>query len=231
MISTKKQFIFVHIPKTAGSSVSYCLRHSLDRASIFHRASNSLSKRVLGRRVFDPDGFQPLRNHATAREYRKHFGDHYWQMKSFSFVRNPYDLLVSMFSYMQQHHGHPEHERVQGLSFRDYILSTFDPDRPARFQTQFLTDAKDRQIVHRIGRFETIGESFDDITRNIGLKVRLPHMNKSKRGKYIDHYDPETIERVAHVFQREFDLLGYSTDPTCTEFGPIKLERHPKLVD
>lgn len=230
MISSKKNFVFVHIPKTAGSSVTYCLRHEFDRENRVQRFVNSISKRISDRKIYEITRFQPLPNHATAAEYLACFGDRYWSMKSFSFVRNPYDLMVSLFFFVQQTPQHHDYEKVQGLSFRDYVLQTFHPDRPESRQARFLVDDEGRCLVQKIGRVETVSESFAEITRHLGINAELPHLNKSKRGSYLQHYDDETIDLVARVFRTDFELLGYSRDPNCTDVTPIQLEPHPKLL-
>lgn len=230
MISSKRNFIFVHIPKTGGSSVGRAFRKEFDRENRAQRFVNSLSKRLINKKIYEYTRFQPFgHDHATAAQYLNYFGDQFWQMKSFSCIRNPYDLLVSLFFYMQQYAGHPNHARVQGLSFRDFVLQTYNKDQPENFQSRFLVDSKNRRLVQKIGRLETINESFKEIAQHLGLKAELPHSNKSKHDSYLQYYDDETIDLVATVFQQDFDFLGYSPDPQRLDFQPINLEPHPKL--
>lgn len=232
MISTKKQFIFVHIPKTAGSSVAWALRKHFDKPSPAQRMIMSISKRLSGRSPYTQSDFQPLDVHANAARYLQLLGDKFWEMRSIAFVRNPFDLQVSLYHYIIQTPAHPAHERIKRLSFGEFLHRTCSNKRKTASQTSYLVDENGKNLVSHIGRFETLADDFYRFCNHLGVYAKLDHINSSTRKKsFVTLYSPELVEMVVDKFRCDFDNFGYSTDPTCTEFGPIKLERHPKLAD
>lgn len=62
----------------------------------------------------------------------------------------------------------------------------------------------------RIGRFENLEGDLRAIGRDLGFYVRdLPHLNRSPRGNYRRYYDAETRAFVAEHFAPEIEQFGY----------------------
>ena len=43
----------------------------------------------------------------------------------------------------------------------------------------------------------------------IGLDVKIPHLNRAERGDYRAYYTPQARERVAWLFERDIQFMGY----------------------
>ena len=177
---------------------------------------------ALGGDIFDP------RKHFLARELREVYGRTLWDSCfKFSFVRNPWDRLVSWWSMIDN--GRPYIDLAQPPNtFFGYVLKnakTFeeflshcdeeivDSDGRKnifRNQIDYLVDDTGAIIVDFIGRFERLQDGFDQISRRIGRpSVELPRTNASQHAAYTDCYTPDMAEIVARRYARDIEQFGY----------------------
>lgn len=201
MISDTHRAIFVHIQKTGGDSVSYA----------FGQPRNSPEK------------------HRTAAELRNIYGEEAWSTYfKFSFVRNPWDRLVSWWAMIDGHR-----ERFQAGAklnlFQTYILenaNTFeefllncdqeivDSDGSKaifRNQLDYLTAPSGELLVDYIGRFERLSTDFEHVAGCLSVRpAPLPHVNKSAHRPYTDHYTPALVDLVAQRYARDIERFGYT---------------------
>ena len=184
--------IFIHIPKNAGLSVCYTL---------FGNTGGSHRKIVDYKKIFSPNTFN--------RYYK------------FTFVRNPWDRLVSTFFFLKNG-GLTEKDRI----WAEKNLAPFDTfdafvkrwlteeniNSSLHFQPQyiFLEDEKGKIAVDFIGRFENINDDFKIITSKLKIDRSLTKTNTSKRKKeYIEYYDKETKKIVRDIYKRDIELFNY----------------------
>jgi len=135
----------------------------------------------------------------------------------FSFVRNPYDRVVSCYedkinnSKEKEKQGkfnnflskYPQLSK-EHLSFKGFVkfihkIPDFQADQHFRSQYLFLTDKKGNLIPGFVGKFENLDEDFKKACKKAGVEnpPELPQRNKSKRKKdYRDYYDEETKKLV-----------------------------------
>ena len=207
MINNEKKFIFVHIPKTAGSSVRYALRkHDENRRAWIFRKKEKLKKKYLG---IEPPSTQ-LNGHSTAQDIKNVLGQKYDDYFKFSFVRNPFDLEVSLYKYILKETNVPEHEEVKNLSFAQFL--EFRNRNNARSQYHFLFDSQRNCLVDFVGRFENFSSDFDRIKSKIGICHKPVHKNKTNKIPYFEFYDEKSIELVKTMFADDFLTFGYSTE-------------------
>ncbi len=223
LISHTKKFIFIHIYKTAGTSVMdvflpYC--RLIDRLVYENKISRKLigiSGHLLG---WDDDGnkqFTGFHMHATAAEIREKMGgslfDSYYK---FVFVRNPFDFLVSLYFYISQDKNHRDHGMVLKMSFLVF-LRWYTVNNPSH-QVDFIVEPHtNKMLVDYIGRFETLEKDITFIQERLGLEVRkgVQHKNPSLKRKsknYKDYYNDEAKNLVENYFQTDLNLLGYNFD-------------------
>ena len=117
IVSERKKFIFIHVPKTAGKSVEQLLLPFDDKVK-------STFFRKWRRRIYNverPINEAYFRRHDSASTVRKILGSEvYGQYLSFAFVRNPYDHAWSHYRYMK-HLGTPAANRARSSSFSQFI--------------------------------------------------------------------------------------------------------------
>lgn len=126
----------------------------------------------------------------------------------FGFVRNPYDWIVSMYSFLGQTKSHHHQKRIAKMSFSEYL--DFEIRRNKRHQHLFLCDANGELAVDFVGRFEQLQADFAKVTEHLKLDLRLPHVNASRHRDYREYYDDEIYEKVTRHWDRDIRLFDYS---------------------
>ena len=130
---------------------------------------------------------------------------------SFAFVRNPFDLIVSLYFYIRQSKSHKYHSIVMSQSFFEFVpwyLET-NPEK----QMDFISDPKTGQvIVNFIGYFESLESDLIRLQEIIGVKMTAPHKNRSKKRNksYQEYYDNKTQVLVHDYFLEDLVALNYS---------------------
>lgn len=215
LISESHNFIFIHIYKNAGTSITAALKPFA--TSLFQeRVSSAISRYPLLRNLepflmrFDRFNPTPYNSHIAARQVVAELGEeNYGSYFSFAFIRNPWDWQVSLYSYMLKNTTHYQHELVKDLgSFDEYLRWRCAGE--VRYQRNFIYSDKGDLLVDFVGRFEQLNEDFQKICSRIGITVTLPKMNVSSTGSYRDYYNKETVELVNTVFELDIDTFGYS---------------------
>jgi hypothetical protein len=216
LISYSHQFLFVHVPKTAGTSVVRCLR------PYAHEPSGYLVNRVLERcgihvnLLPGPHRWRRFRPHHSAVTIRRHLPSRIFErMFKFAFVRNPWDWLVSYYHFHLQCPKHHRHTYVRRLgSFAEFVR--WRVERQRRPQADFLTDRDGRLLVDFLGRYETLHDDFGAICRRLGIQCELEWHNRSERGDYRTYYDDATAALVAEHCRPDIEAFGYTFDGTDT---------------
>jgi len=207
LISHRHRFAFIHVTKSAGSSIERALTPLLPPPPPrwWKNANRYLWPIVPGR-------WQAHAQHTTARQLRSRLGPaRYERYLTFAFVRNPWDRLVSEYAYLLATPTHRHHRRVRSMRGIEQYLD-FEIARGRPSQADFLTDREGRVIVDFVGRFETLHEDFRRVCDRLGLDAELPHLNASAHRDYRSYYSDEAAARVGRHFRHEIDLFGYAFD-------------------
>jgi len=197
-LSYDPQFIFVHIPKTAGTSISNCLRT------------------VAAGKVEQGSQKDSWDFHTTARLFKYKLGGNQFDNSfKFSFVRNPWDWMYSWYSM------HRKGQDADDYTFKHWLMEyehkmtrTFMWDEipiasQRRGQMDWLTNKNGEVIVDFVGRFENLEEDFDIVRDKLKIKKRLTKTNASIRGDYRSAYDNEMIEFVYKYCEKDIKEFGY----------------------
>ena len=182
---TEAMVIFVHINKTAGTSVARALGQPLTA----HPTAEEIRDRI-GRRVYE-------------------------SKPSFAVVRNPFDRFVSLFEFRRRRGLIPDgisfdHWTRETIVERNPIW--MGNSRWFMPQICWVTAAADRGtlIVNEIARFESLNTDFARIVCPLGITTQLPVLNSSSgRGRYRDYYTSETREMVTGYYAQDLDTWDY----------------------
>ena len=207
LISRKHNFLFVHVYKNAGMSISKAL--SPFATSKFQRETVRLLKQM---HLSCPPSWDPnpFDTHVTASELVTAMGQaEFNSFFSFAFVRNPWDWLVSIYCYVLKKPDHHLHEHFLGLgSFTNYIGWQCQDGLP--LQRDFLFSENGEQLVSFIGQFENLERDFDAVCTRIGVSAVLPRINVSRQTRsFKEYYDSRLIEMVREKYQPDIDLFDY----------------------
>lgn len=205
LISYSHKFIFVHVFKTAGTSVTSALEKISYRPRSW-RISNLPTwlhtpwNQILRTR---------MHKHATALEIQAAISPKiFTTFFKFAFVRNPWDWQVSLYHYILNDPNNVGHEVTKQMgSFRNFIFSRAELNRT---QSGFLMDNNGNLLVDFVGRVETIQEDFAKICKKIGFHAKLPLTNVSKHTHYRDYYDAETRDLTAKIYQEDIARFQYN---------------------
>lgn len=192
--------IFVHIPKTGGISVAN---------SLFGRHGAGHDSLWWYQLVFDHEEF-----------------DSYFK---FAFVRNPWDRLVSAYTFLKQG-GMSENDK----KWAEQHLSGFDDfdsfvkvwvNRQNIYkgihfvpQFEFVCLGDLRPAVDFIGRFERLAEDFNFIREKLGKESNLQKLNMGAKKDYRQFYTKETIQIVADAYYEDVKIFGYDFKNTGCQF-------------
>ena len=205
MISHKHKAIFVHVPKTAGSSM----------------------RRYFGKRGFGaveyhaPDGSNDdvtgVYVNGTAWRIKRNLLGVWDDYFKFTFVRNPWDRMVSFFNYQKKVVHKKEKYGIEHFSYEKYKKSTEHGDfslwlgehRTMSF-LNFLSDDSGNLMMDFIGKVENLQEDFNIVCDKIKIpRQQLPHINKTKHKHYTEYYDEETKSIVAEKCKKDIEYFNY----------------------
>lgn len=205
IVSNQRQFVFVHIFKTAGTSIKRAVRRYAMPS--WHEGANFVLKRI-GISQFGPRGHH---DHVKVTDLIEEIGrSRFNRLFSFAFVRNPWDWELSHYNYICKTNSHVSHQEVSALgSFSEYVRWRCD----GRFQTQesFLL-SQGISVVDFVGRFENLESDFRYVCQRIGIRYRLPRLNVSRRDDYRVSYDNQSRSLIADTYQSDIARFGYTFD-------------------
>jgi hypothetical protein len=199
MISHKHKFIFIHIPKTAGTSIE---RFLLEVEGVRTPACPAWGP-AWGKTLKPSEREEYLiapGQHNLFREYDQKYRAAYF---SFAFVRNPFDRAVSSFFY--------EKRWGRSSSFKDFLKNPrHENDVHAVSQRDFIINKSNEPLVDFIGRFENLQDDFGVVCDKIGIqRKKLPCENKRQHKHYAEYYNDETREIVAEKYAKDIECFGY----------------------
>jgi hypothetical protein len=211
IVSFESSFLFVHVPKTGGTSIRTVLSPYAHHPELLgiNRALSAVGipiNYVLGGyRHYRFRPHEPIR-----RALELYPQELFERLFKFAFVRNPWDLLASYRQYIRSNPGHKRHRRVARLSFSDYLR--FAIDKRMGRQRPLLTDQQGRVCLDFVGRFENLQQDFTIVAQRLQLQSRLPHTNRSAHRDYRDFYTPRTRQMVLDAYAEDIDTFGYEFD-------------------
>ena len=179
-----RDFEFIHINKTAGSSIEKALGVPFEHASALEKREE-LGRAEWQRRFT----FSVVRN-----PWDKVVSHYAYRVKT-----NQHGMGNGSVSFSQ---------------WVDLCFEQKDPfyrDRELMFVSQcdWLTDNTGALLVDKVYRFEDLAGAFADLKKRLNLEVDLPHLKPSKRTVYQDYYDETSQAIIAKHFADDIKRFGY----------------------
>ena len=197
----KLQVVYLQIPKAACTTIKWNLALAeglIDEATPFHwvNAQKNLC------------GFWGL---------PEKYNNFFW----FTFVRNPYDRLVSgWYDKIVDNkveavieHAHPG-VFSPGMTFPDFVrqLETIPDERTNghfHSQTGLIKNNIADKNLHYIARVENFAVDWAALASHLMISPKSVWLNAKNRNHYRTYYNQETLDIVTKRFQNDLDTFGY----------------------
>lgn len=219
-INHRFRTVFVHVPKTAGSSMELKPFVGLE-----------------GRQThWSIVMFLRQMNEQQKKNYFK------W-----CFVRNPYDRLVSSYHWGMKQHKQQYLKDIN--SFENFVMNkiekfyNFNLNKGVH-QTRSGIHVIPQHVfingslgfMNFVGKFENLQEDFlklcEKIEEHSGVKIpnkELPLKKKTNHKHYKDYFTPEMYKKVNKLYEKDFELFNYKKIVPCkskensTQYQTIKV--------
>jgi len=202
-LTNGNNFIFIHIYKCGGMSLRKALIDKISTTEI-------------------------NQSHSTAKEIRDYCylnqGKFFWETAfKFSFVRNPFDLVVSLYEFIKNNPTHENYLEVKDLSFNDFCKWNVNAVKDSKSNingklntlTGFLFDDNGELLVDFVGKLENVNEDFKVIAKRLNFplenphNINVPHINITDREpNYRKYYDEESKSIISDGFY--YDLVNFN---------------------
>ena len=217
IINSSYNFIFIHIPKTGGTSMSVAL------APLNQWNDLELGGTPFGQQV---DRFYRGRfgigKHSGATEARRVLGPPAWsKFYKFALSRNPYTRAISTYTFLKQR----KENKVFMEKYEDVNAFILSRDFASPIMEGLLHPQRDwvcspggALLVDDVIPLETIDDGFPRILRRCGVhpahaeRLSFAAENTSAVKVPVATVSDAAIARIAERYEADFKLFGYSLD-------------------
>lgn len=212
-VSHAHRTIFVHIPKTAGTSVEAALGMHGVKADI---GVKPYFNQTLDREhLYGRDA-----QHLTAEGLKAELNGLFDSYFKFAVVRNPWDRLVSTCAWSDQKWF--KGQALEPSEFERIVRRLYAASRDPRsaqallasthFRPQFLylVDRELRPLVDYVARYENLTEDWATICSRLKLGAALPSRMQSHHRPYQEYYSDETRAMVGELYSRDASMFSYA---------------------
>lgn len=194
MISHKLKFIFIHIPKTSGNSLSWFLKDFIDNDVV--RRSSRLGENQ-GINIICEKTKKDIK-HVNITYYKNTYGEKINDYFKFTIVRNPYDRMLSFYFWSKGKNN----QKFDRNEFINFIKKMDTP-----LQHEFIDNTF--HIIH----FENLTNELKNVEcfKEIVDFNNYPTLNASSNSKrnYNEIYDKELKDVVFNMHKKDFEIFGY----------------------
>lgn len=212
IISHKRKFIFVHIPKTGGTSLALLLESKAAGDDILIGDTPKAVKRRHKYKNIEVSG--RLWKHSKLIDiYGLLTQEQIEEYTVFTIVRNPWDRIVSYYHWLRaQEFDHPAVALSKAHDFTNFInhpvqVATLRRDNVSAYTV-------DQNGVDRGDKFfrcEALVEAKPWLEQRNGYKMPdLEHVNRSERtADYREAYSDADRDLIADLFAEDIERFGY----------------------
>ena len=198
MISRDFKTIFVHIPKTAGTSVEA-----------------AFGKIQMEQKYFKEFG---IGKHFSASKMKEDNQDIFEEYYKWTIVRNPWERDLSMYNMMSKG------IKFRHMNFKEFLKKVTTPNVEKlkishktntelnlfSDQRSFYLDDDGSILMNKIVRYENLEIEWKNICKKINKRYEpLPYLRRIKKKPISEYYDQECIDIVAKIRQDDIDYLKY----------------------
>lgn len=211
IISRGRGYIFVHIPKTGGTSMAAALEARAMKDDILigdtekaRRRRGRLTKLNAAGRIWKHSTLRDIDGVVSEAEMRDLF--------VFTLVRNPWDRMLSYYHWLRtQGFEHPAVTLAKSTEFGDFLHAdqTFESVKAAPYAS-YVTTPSGADVCDAYLRLEHLSEDLQAVEAHLGFKLEMPHLNQSERPRdYRSAYSHGDADRVAAICAEDIARFGY----------------------
>ena len=229
----KLEILFVHIPKTGGTTISTCLKKNEELITYNPKhIINHFTKKLLLIRTNKLNNYK----HSLAENMLLELGSKQKKYTKFTVVRNPWDLVVSFYSYLRRpldqktiindfkitNYLNPVEASINAckMDFKSWVKLYYNPYlRPRQKeetrspypvshfyrQLDWITNTKGEILVDKILKFEDHNE-WENFFKGLGLKfteILNKKFNSSKRDSSYKNYYDEETKSLIGKYYKK----------------------------
>jgi len=197
VVCDKKRCIFIHIPKTAGTSIEQYLQDKGKNEITFRGVHKNRSM-----------------HHYTALELKKFVPiifNHYYK---FSIIRNPYDRLLSEYYWTPV----PNLGFKYGKTKADFLHQVIDIVRKKKYyeniyydhflpQYRFVYHDK-KLLVDQIFKYEDLDWVTNYLKKKLEINMDFPTFNKTNKKK-DDNWTENQKRKIYNLYKNDFLIFNY----------------------
>jgi len=244
VINNQYKFLFIHVPKAAGTSITAALGRVTRYGDL--EIGGSAFGEAIHQAYHERFG---LEKHSTAAEVQNIIGMADWHgFFTFAFVRNPFLRACSAFEYAR----HPDRKWLENecklrdamrgfQTFAEFVHSGLwdETDGPGRIfmpqtaWTHMPSPEGSFQAVDFVGSAESIDVDLEYCAAMTGAAeigtahAPVPLLNRGPRHQLADMLTPDCIAPIIAKYAVDFEAFGYSTDPLCVLEPPLARQATP----
>ena len=186
------RYIFIHVPKTAGTSVLSVLGAPLER------------------------------RHINWRIYQQANRFYFDEFYKFSIVRHPLNRIISSYNYIRDGGNGLANdlnlsEYINKIApnfdifVREYLshsnILLHNLFRPQAF---YLCDYRGKVMVDQVCKLENIDSDFIVLQKNLGIQgVKLPLINRSNSSGSKVNFSLETVKLIHELYKIDYEVFDY----------------------
>jgi len=191
VISREKKTLYLHIAKTGGSSIARELQNKGLDDGILTNKKLSIEKKC--------DYFAEV-----CSDWNNYF--------KFTFVRNKYAQLVSLYHYDKNGGA------IDDIDFGEFIEKIVFPSEDQYgywIDQYFLTISQGKSIFNAVGHTESHSDDLDKIFKEIGIAstgIRANTGRYDRARPLASYYSERSLQLVGQKFRDEIEFFGWSLE-------------------
>ena len=193
MISHKHKFIFIHIPRTGGTTIEHMLKNYqegnlIEQGGGIWVPDEATQLKIL--KVYPDFNFKNDSKHMTANQWKLVLGDDYQNYYKFTIVRNPFDKCLSIKKFLSNH--------LDVRKMEKWLIK----------QDMFIEDKDGNIIIDDIFYHENIKEVYGKICKKLHIEEK-PLIHKNNKKNLNLKLSENEIEWIKVNLKNDFNKFNY----------------------